>query len=224
VGKQRNRSKKRKANSGSKPQPASPSPVATTTPGSRVLRGGVLLGLGAILASLLIAVGMGCFKSKEDESSNLAVCRKFMRLKNAGDPAANDLLAGKPDVPEEPVSPEEAEQLDAAFMLRDDFTIAEVRRADGDADGSRFVLVIKGGVGSERFSVQTLDGPESRYRAIGNPDILVEVKDGRIHGLKAQIHHDPNEKPASPETERELLEMYREGQKQLIEKYRGKSK
>ena len=182
--------------------------------------------MGAILAILVIVGAYGCFSSKEEDNPELALCRQFMELKNAGDPTANNLLTPKPVTPEKPLSPEETERLlDGQLLLRENFRIKEVHpeKSDDSASRPRFILVVDGGISCERM-VMTPDGPRSQCRSLGNPDIVVEVRDGKIRGLRAQLHRDPNEKRMSAEDEQEFLEALQENQRRQVEKLTGKSK
>src|SRR5262249_1066374 len=89
----------------------------------------------------------------EPTSDELELCRRFMPLKNAGAPAANDLLGPAPVAPKEALSPEEAERLHAEFFLRGDYRVLKVRPENSEVSGpdARFVLVLKGAVSSPRI-------------------------------------------------------------------------
>jgi hypothetical protein len=121
-----------------------------------------------------------------------AAVKEFARLKNAHDPAANDLLAPEPEVPAEPVSEAEKERLDANFILRRPFEVSAIRvLADGATGVRRYVLVIEGGVASQPMSWHTAAGKvEKGQRLLNNPDVVVEVRDGKIHGVRAGLHDE----------------------------------
>jgi hypothetical protein len=138
----------------------------------------------------VLAVSLGCGSATDDNATKLV--QEFARLKNAGDPAADLLLAPAPQVPEMPISQEEAGRLDAEFILRDRYQVAEVRplKAASPTPASRFVLVLKGSVASQRLQVQTPTGVDRVQRTMHNPDVIVEVRDGAIHGVRAKLHED----------------------------------
>jgi hypothetical protein len=123
------------------------------------------------------------------ESPEARLCRRFMDLKNAGDPQADGLLGPPPAVPADAVAPAEADRLEAELMLRQPLHIREVGRDAADpAAAGRFVLVVDGAVTSDRVLVATPTGPESRQRAMWSPDLVVEVRDGKIYGVRPQLH------------------------------------
>ncbi len=119
------------------------------------------------------------------------VCRRFMALKNAGDPHADDLLAPRPQVPAEAVSQQEADRIDTELMLRQPLQVRDVRPLPARSpDVGRFALVVRGSLSSERLLVRTPDGVEASQRALWSPDLVVEVRDGKIHGVVPRLHED----------------------------------
>jgi hypothetical protein len=112
-----------------------------------------------------------------------------MELKNADSPQAEDLLAPRPTVPNTAVPKEEADRLDAGIMLHQAYRVQRLSR-DGPRQAGRFVLAIQGSVSSDRIQVQTPTGPEASQRAMWCPDLVVEVRDGRIHGIRPRLHED----------------------------------
>jgi hypothetical protein len=136
-------------------------------------------------------------KRRPPATAEEKLCLDFADLKNADDPRAGDLLGPTPAVPVEPVSPAEARRLDAEFILRRPFRVTSVEPLvePGARDASkprRFVLVLQGGVASEPMLVQSGPGkePERSQRVLSNPEVHVEVRDGKIYGLDAQLHID----------------------------------
>jgi hypothetical protein len=121
------------------------------------------------------------------------VCLRFAELKNKGDVAANELLGPPPVVPAEAVSEAEGQRLDTEVFLRRDYRITDVR-PEG-AGGRTFVLVVEGNLMSEPMRVGN-DGLGTRQ--IVNPDLVVEVRDGKIYGVLSQLHRDPNRRPLTP--------------------------
>lgn len=113
------------------------------------------------------------------------LCGRFAVLRNAGDPTAEGLLAAAPPLPRGPVSDEEAARLDAQYILRNPFRVLAVRPERPARGGApaRFVLVTKGGCASEPL-------PNRGQRILMNPDVVVEVRDGKIHALEAGLHRE----------------------------------
>ncbi len=113
------------------------------------------------------------------------VCVQFLRLKNAGDPAADKLLGPSPLVPTAPVSKAEADRLQTDFFLRQDVRVVGAGR---DKPTGALVLYTKGNVSAPTLDVKTAAGVETAQRTMANPDLVVEVRDGRIHGVAARMH------------------------------------
>jgi hypothetical protein len=124
------------------------------------------------------------YRAEVEKSAEGRVCLAFADKLDAG------LLGASPEVPEKPVSPEEAGRLDAEFILRDHYRIAEVRPHPKGPDGAhRFLFVLKGAVNSKRLQVRTAKGKiEIGQRSMSNPEVIVEVRDGKIYGVMAQTH------------------------------------
>jgi hypothetical protein len=108
----------------------------------------------------------------------------FQRLKNANDPAVEQLLGSMPAVPEGPISQEEAERFQADCFLRQNLHVRSIRIAPAN----RFVVVTKGNVSAPTLSVRTANGVDRIQRTMSNPDLIVEVRDGKIHGVRAELH------------------------------------
>lgn len=121
-----------------------------------------------------------------------ALVRQFAEYRNAGDQRADALLGPPPVVPARAVSREKAARLDAEFILRQPLRIDAVRprppEPGQDWSVPRFKLVAKGSAASERMLVEGDSSPSQR--TLYNPDIIVEVRDGRIYGVRAQLHED----------------------------------
>jgi hypothetical protein len=138
-----------------------------------------------------------------------SVLVEFSRLKNAGDPRADDLLAPAPALPAAPVLEDEAERLDAQLFLRQPFKVTQIRREGAGAGGQpRFVLVAEGSVQTrESVTLHTEDGGiRPHFRALYNPDFLVELRDGKIFGVRVKVHEDPDKPSLTPEQFRQLLQ------------------
>ncbi len=145
-----------------------------------------LVGAGA-LALCVLALAMflrtgGLVAGTEDDG--LAQCRRFADLKNAHDAAAESLLGPAVSVPAGAVAADEAQRIDAdTFLRRDTLRVVDVRR---DAPG-RFLLVTQGSATGEPLSVRSGDAVSRSQRVMTNPALVVEVRDGKIHGLRAQL-------------------------------------
>jgi hypothetical protein len=150
------------------------------------------------LLTLLSAAAMllGCPSSPSPPEK---ICREFARLKTRGEATANNLLGPAPSVPSEPVSPEEAQRLQTEFWLRGDFEITDVWSTGGQPDGqsATYTLVTKGTFPATELKVRTPDGIDVVNRSMAHADLFVEVKDGKIYGVRADLHVDPNQRPMS---------------------------
>ncbi len=125
--------------------------------------------------------------SQAPETPEERLCAQFMQRKNAGAPAP-ELLGPPPAVPDGPVSPEEADRLDTEFSLRQDVHFSGVGRA---AKPGELVLCAKGSVSAPELRVRTASGVETHQRVMFNPDVTVEVRDGRIYGVSSGAHMGP---------------------------------
>ncbi len=116
------------------------------------------------------------------------VCDSFMRKRNAADPAADSLLGREPAIPGGVVTETEAECLETDYFLRDILKISEIRRTK---DAAGYLFVTQGNVAAPRLAVRRNDGEiSSEQRTMSNPDLYVEVRDGKIYGVRSSLHHD----------------------------------
>ncbi len=151
----------------------------------------------AVLLGGIAVLAFGCDKGEKNgargESAaasfaeERALVERFAVLKNAGDAAADDLLGPAPAVPAEPVSEREAERLVAEFYLRHPLEILEVRN---EKDQPRFVLRTKGSCESKTLAVRTAAGVDRVQRTAYCPDLVVEVREGKIRALEARLRRD----------------------------------
>jgi hypothetical protein len=122
----------------------------------------------------------------------------FVRGRRAGDRKALGLL-GSPPVPAGPaVSEAEAEVLQADSFLRADLKIVEVWPGEPDGTGRQkpapglYTLVTKGANVSPPLAVRVGDKvvpPSQRFMT--NPDLVVEVRGGKIYAVRAELHMGP---------------------------------
>ncbi len=88
--------------------------------------------------------------------------------------------------PEQPLSPDEAERLQTTCFLHQSLRILSIR----PIASNRFVLVAKGQVLAPRLQVRTPTGVDRSQRTMIDPDLTVEVRDGKIHGVRAEMHSE----------------------------------
>lgn len=127
------------------------------------------------------------------------VLDRFRTQINASDRKALDLLGPEPVFDTRPVSEQEADARTADFYLRQpDLKIVGIRRGDPKVRekkgmaGNRYTLVTRVQGSTPPLSVRNDKGvveSPSRLFMI-NPDLVVEVKDGKIHGIRPELHVD----------------------------------
>jgi hypothetical protein len=179
--------------------PSEPAPVVApnvlmpSRPRRIALR--ILRVVGPVICVLLIIFGVRVrrdidpdpsLKEAVDWMAALSLCKEYAALKNAGDPSADQLLATLPAAPPEPISPEQADRFQADCFLYQDIRILFVHLGPPN----QFVLVTKGNVSAPTLQVRTAKGVDRTQRTMVNPDLIVEVRDGRIHGVRAKMHGD----------------------------------
>jgi hypothetical protein len=182
--------------------------------------------LAAVLVALAVA-GYLIYRpgtpAGDATSPELELCRRFIALKNANDPAANDLLGPAPVVPAEPVSPEEADRIHAEFFLRENYRIADVRAETSEISGpgARFVLMLRGGVSSPRIAQTKPGGVDVINRVVSNPEVMVRVADGTIRAIGWRAHHEADEKEPTEEEKRQFREALEEQQREQLRQMQG---
>ena len=145
--------------------------------------------VGLTIAGLAILGGAACdhpSTTQEPGNADLELCRHFLELKNAQDPAANDLLSPAPAVTDEAIGPEEAGRIDADTFLRGDLHFVRVLPA-GPGQGSRFLFLTKGSSVGKTLHVRSGDKVDRIQRMVTDAALLVEVRDGKIRGLMTQL-------------------------------------
>jgi hypothetical protein len=127
-------------------------------------------------------------KRWEPATAEDRVCDQFMKRRKAGDPEASALLGANPVQPEGEVTALEGERLQTDFFLRDpSLQIRGIRRTP---EVGQYVLVTQGNVAAPRLQIRRNDDVSSEQRTMTNPDLFVEVRDGKIFGIRATLHHD----------------------------------
>jgi hypothetical protein len=160
----------------------------------RVAAGRLRQRLWVLALATLVLIGAGAWaawaswrESGSPRQDELLLCWRFAALKNAREPAADQLLAAAPKGAEDTVTSEEAERLDAGAFLRRDLRVVNVRP---DAAAHHFALVTKGAAAGDPLRVRSGDKVERTQRVMTNPDVVVEVRDGKIEGVRVQLGMD----------------------------------
>src|SRR5262249_42948225 len=117
------------------------------------------------------------------------VCQRFAKLRNAGDPEAEKMLGPGPEVPERPVTPAEAELLDAQAVLHQPCKIRAVKPlAEKGPDGvPHFDLLLSGSAAGLKLTTQTATGTDTGQRLLREPALTVEVRDGKLHAVRVGL-------------------------------------
>jgi hypothetical protein len=124
---------------------------------------------------------------------------RFVKLHNAGERAAPALLGRDPaKLVEVPLRKEEVEPLQVDFLLRSDVFVRGVCRGEVDGEGGlkevagRYSLFTRGGRETPKLRVKTPDGfREEPQRIAVNLDLIVEVREGKIYGVRAALPQCP---------------------------------
>jgi hypothetical protein len=174
-------------------EPAEPN-VPPASAGRQRQRLGVLALATAVLVGAAAWVAWVAWDAPREIGSaqrdDLLLCWRFAALKNAHEPAADKLLALPARATEDPVTPEQAELLDADAFLRRDLRVVDVRPDRSAKDAGRFVLVTRGAAAGEALRVRSGDKVERTQRVMTNPEVVVEVRDGKIDGVRVQLGMD----------------------------------
>ncbi len=126
--------------------------------------------------------------SWEPVSAEDRICDQFMKLRAVGDPAADELLGRVPAVPEQPFATEdELERMQVDFYLRDPNTrILSIRREPPLDDTPHYRFTTEGNVAPPRLPIQKRNEVERWGRAMFNVTAIVEVRDGKLFGIKSE--------------------------------------
>jgi hypothetical protein len=126
------------------------------------------------------------------------VIDRFFSLRQAGDKSALDLLREAPVFDDVPVKKETADRRQTDFFLRSDLRFRDVWRGEPDGNGGqkampgRYTIVTKGNASSPNLRIRTESGVEPPSQLMmANPDLVVEVHDGKICGVRAELHLGP---------------------------------
>jgi hypothetical protein len=125
------------------------------------------------------------------------VVDRFVALHKKGDPAAMKLLAGLP-ADDAVINEVDFERRATDHFLRNPgLKIVDIWKGDLGPDGKprpapgRFILVTKGSVSSPVFQVKDAGLVSPRQNNVHNPDLVVDVRAGVIHGVRAEMHKAP---------------------------------
>lgn len=105
-------------------------------------------------------------------------------------------LAPDPVFDDKPVSEAEAEALQSHYILHRVKRVVAIRAGEPGKGTKwlptphRYTLTTKVGVATPKVAVQVGDRIEAPNLIITNPDIIVEVRNGKIHALRAEIHRE----------------------------------
>jgi hypothetical protein len=115
----------------------------------------------------------------------------FVSARRNGGEQALELLGPAPVFPEQGVSEAEAERLQTESFLRADLKFVDVWRGEPDVPG-RYTLATRGNVSAPPLRIQTakgVDPPSQRFMT--NPDLVVEVRGGKVYGVRSELHLGP---------------------------------
>jgi hypothetical protein len=162
------------------------SPAGTGRSLRRIGGGVAIAALAAAITGVVVMILMRESADSELERTGKRLCEEFARLKKLGDPSAAQLLGRVPTPPATPVSEEDADSLQADYFLADSIEVLSVKTSPKHRN--QFILVTKGNVSPPTLAVRTRKGIENSQRMLFNPDVLVEVRDGKIYGVAARLH------------------------------------
>jgi hypothetical protein len=161
-----------------------------------------LAGVGLIAVATVFLVGCpqtSDFPGWKPAGDEDRVIDRFARLVNARDAKAADLLGEEPVFDERPVSEEVADARQTDFYLRsEELKVLAIRRGEPDREGrmkeaaGRYTLVTRVQGSTPPLRVRNDKGEvESPSRLFMiNPDLLVEVVDGKVRGVRPELHRD----------------------------------
>ncbi|MFO0878815.1 MAG: hypothetical protein U0840_15845 [Gemmataceae bacterium] len=163
--------------------------------------------LPGLLALLLVGVWLlwksaslpGISTPPPNETANDSLIAEFHRRVNQDDAQARELLTPPPVFDEEPVSEAEADHRQAGFFLHDPaLRIESIQQGAYGQDGKRtgqgerytFVTRIQGSTPPLRIrDASGKVGSPARLLMV-NPDIVVEIHDGKIRPIRPDLHRD----------------------------------
>jgi hypothetical protein len=141
-----------------------------------------------VVAVVVAGAGGAAWVSYGRAPDGQALCEQFAQLKNAGDPAAEDLLGPALAVPQDPIFPEQAEPINADALLRGPgLRVVKVRPDRSAPDGHRFLLVTQGGSAGPVMHVRSGQTVDRVQKVVSNPELVVEVRDGKLYGVRVQL-------------------------------------
>jgi hypothetical protein len=173
-------------------------PEAQKEPRSPLWGWVVLLLPFVILGGLALWALQGESAAPPRPTSEDRVLQSFMRQVNQGDAGAKELLGPAAVFDEQPVSEAEADARQADYFLRHPKLRIESIRPGEHVKGkrvptpNRYTLVTKVQASTPPLRVRDAAGrvePPSQL-SMKDPDIVVDVKDGKLHAVRADLSSD----------------------------------
>jgi hypothetical protein len=122
--------------------------------------------------------------SKAPQTDDERLCADFIALKNAHKSEANRFLAELEPAPDGAVARAVADRLQTDYFLRQDFEVVGARR--GRTKDS-LVLITRGKATAPAVQIRDGDRIETEQRTMFNLDLTVEVRQGKIYGVRADL-------------------------------------
>ncbi len=152
------------------------------------------VGLIGVIGLVIVVWLQAPSRDDRPDPTELEVCQKFLELHNSAHPAAQELLGAAPVIPAEPITEAHADKLATELFLRDEHLVIERCRQKAVENGVRvFVFRTNGNVLSPQIRTLQSDGGEMNpppQRIMINPDLHVEVRDGKILAVRATVQRD----------------------------------
>lgn len=142
-------------------------------------------------AALLVAVAAWAAWPAHERApagqEEVLLCWHFAALHNARDAGADKLLGPEIKAPQGEITPEEAVPIDADTFLRRDLMVLDVLPDPSAAAGHHFILVTKGAAAGQPLRIRSGDKVDRIQGVVTNPALVVEVRDGKIYGVRVQL-------------------------------------
>jgi hypothetical protein len=151
------------------------------------------LGAAVALSAALVVIAFLLWPKEKPAEAGRLVAR-FVALHNEKDPAAAGLLGPPVTTSGRWLGEGEAEAYQADFCLRSALKVVGVYPGDPDGSGRQrgvaghYTLATSGSVGTAEMRTRLASGREwvGSY-VLTNPDVIVEVRGGKIYGLRTAL-------------------------------------